>query len=37
LIVSRLVSASSSVIPPMTFRSVVTVSCSIACSGLATS
>ena len=37
LIVSRLVSASSSVIPPMTLRSVVTVSCSIACSGLATS
>ena len=37
LISSRLVSVSSSVIPPMMLRSVVTVSCSIACSGLATS
>ena len=37
LIASRLVSVSSSVSPPMTLRSVVTVSCSIACSGLATS
>ena len=34
---SRLVSVSSSVMPPITLRSVVTVSCSIACSGLATS
>ena len=37
LIWSRLVSDCSSVRPPMTLRSVVTVSCSIACSGLATS
>ena len=37
LIASRLVSVSSSVRPPMTLRSVVTVSCSIACSGFATS
>ena len=37
LIWSRLVSVSSSVMPPMTLRSVVTVSCSIACSGLAIS
>ena len=34
---SRAVSVSSSVSPPMTLRSVVTVSCSIACSGLAIS
>ncbi len=37
LIWSREVSESSSVMPPMTLRRVVTVSCSIACSGLATS
>ncbi len=37
LTLSRLVSVSSSVMPPITLRSVVTVSCSIACSGLATS
>jgi hypothetical protein len=34
---SREVSVCSSVMPPMTLRSVVTVSCSIACSGFATS
>ena len=34
---SREVSVSSSVRPPITLRSVVTVSCSIACSGLAIS
>jgi hypothetical protein len=34
---SRLVSASSSDSDPITLRSVVTVICSIACSGLATS
>jgi hypothetical protein len=34
---SREVSVSSSVSPPITLRSVVTVSCSIACSGLAIS
>ena len=37
LMLSREVSVSSSVMPPITLRSVVTVSCSIACSGLATS
>ena len=37
LTLSREVSVSSSVRPPITLRSVVTVSCSIACSGLATS
>ena len=37
LMLSREVSVSSSVRPPMTLRSVVTVSCSIACSGLAIS
>ena len=37
LIVSRLVSASSRSIPPTMFRSVVSVSCSIAWIGLATS
>ena len=34
---SRAVSVASSVSPPITLRSVVTVSCSIACSGLAIS
>ena len=34
---SRLVSAASRVREPITLRSVVTVICSIACSGLATS
>ncbi len=37
LMLSRLVRTSSSVSPPITLRNVVTVSCSIACSGLATS
>ena len=37
LMLSREVSVSSSVMPPITLRSVVTVSCSIACSGFATS
>ena len=37
LTLSREVSVSSRVMPPITLRSVVTVSCSIACSGFATS
>ncbi len=37
LIMSRLVSVSSSVIAPTTFRSVVIANCSIACSTFATS